>query len=84
MIKINNDGKEKWQSFTASVDISLRSASLQAAEYGATETEAVENLQKLIAEFLMQTEFDFGKRIYIDGMGNTITSKTELNGDKNE
>jgi hypothetical protein len=50
-IKIEDDGKQKWQSFTASVDLGLPHLFNSEIEaYGADEIEATENLKAMIAE----------------------------------
>lgn len=48
-IKIDNDGKQRWQSFTASVNLNLPhlfNSELEA--YGADEAEATENLKSMV------------------------------------
>lgn len=71
MILIHNDGKEKDQSFEASVDVrgSYTSA------YGATREEAIQNLKVEVA--LLRKELDeinYEEATMIDCMGRPLTS----------
>ena len=61
MIKIHNDGKEKWQSFEATCD--EQGIYLQA--YGETEQEAIDNLRKERDNLIMKlNNVDFSEVVY--------------------
>ena len=69
MIKIHNDGKEKWQSFEATWN--EQGFYLQA--YGETEQEAIDNLKKERDILIMNlNNVDFSEVVYVDWKGDTI------------
>jgi len=80
-ITINNDHKEKRQSFTAKAEFEGKLSAMFAFSgfeieaWGATEEEALQNLRTALRESneLLAARVDFTKIQYINGLGEPIT-----------
>jgi hypothetical protein len=77
-IKIHNDGKEKYQSFEASID-SKDIDDYNLIGYGETEEEAISELEVLIDKRIkLLQNIDWDKIRYVDCVGKTVkTNKNE-------
>lgn len=80
MIKIHNDGKEKWQSFRASIDLEIHTKdSFQTFDfdgYGKDEDEAIQNMKSNIGEAIKAIKNAYDS---IDGM---LIKQVDYKGDE--
>lgn len=70
-INVHNDGKEKWQSFEATVNNT--DDYLDLTGYGATQEEAIEELKKKVDEYIKKLQgIDYSKINKVDWAGKPI------------
>lgn len=80
MIKVHNDGKEKYQSWEATMDVNalegMYHGDAHLSGYGATEQEAVNNLLSSICDLYSLTLTAYkGPVEYVDCLGEPLTKK---------
>jgi hypothetical protein len=71
IVKLHNDGKEKYQSFGASLDESDSDVYLEG--YGATKEEAIEALkERVLLKIEEMKNIDYDNVIVVDCLGNPL------------
>ena len=70
-VKVHNDGKEKWQSFDASLDDSK--SDIYLCGYGSNKEEAIEELKLNIKKKIEELQnINFDNITFVDCLGNPI------------